>query len=207
MNIKGMSVGPIGTNCYIVFDDQDAIVIDPGAESEKILGFLNQRKLHVQAILLTHAHFDHIGALEEVRKATGAEVYLHKSESSWLSDPMLNGSFKLQGREILVSPADKPLNPGRLRIGSFDFTILHTPGHSPGSVSFIFEEDHFIVSGDVLFYQGIGRTDLPGGSMEELELSIRNQLYLLDDAFTVYPGHGPATTIGMEKKSNPFVRK
>ncbi|WP_067730411.1 MBL fold metallo-hydrolase [Oceanobacillus damuensis] len=207
MNIKGLSVGPIGTNCYIVFDNNDALIIDPGEEPERILGFVNQRELTVQAILLTHAHFDHFGALEEVRKKTGAMVYLHENEIPWLSDPMMNGSFKLQGSEVTASPAEKTLVPGKIAIGAFEFTILHTPGHSPGSVSFVFEKEYFVIGGDVLFHQGIGRTDLAGGSMRELEASIRNELYALDDTYTVYPGHGPATTIGAEKKNNPFVRE
>ncbi|MFC4022797.1 MBL fold metallo-hydrolase [Oceanobacillus longus] len=206
MNIKGMSLGPIGTNCYIIYEGKEALLIDPGAEVEKISAFLYQNNFHLQAILLTHAHFDHIGALEEIREHTGAEVFIHENEVSWLSDPMKNGSGRMQDSEITASPAEFTLNPGKMQLGPFNFTVLHTPGHSPGSVSFVFEEEQFIVSGDVLFYQGIGRTDLYGGNRNELEMSIRNQLYPLDDTYTVYPGHGPETTIGMEKQRNPFVR-
>ncbi|WP_339228120.1 MBL fold metallo-hydrolase [Oceanobacillus sp. FSL K6-2867] len=206
MKVKGMPLGPIGTNCYIVYSKGNALLIDPGAEADKIKAFLEREKLRVQAILLTHAHFDHIAALDEIRKAVGADVYIHENELSWLSDPQMNGSYKLLGNEIVMKPADFTFNIGPMKIGDFTFEVIHTPGHSPGSVSLIFDQDEFIISGDVLFYHGIGRTDLPGGNMKEIEASIKNKLYQLNDSCTVYPGHGPQTTIGEEKQNNPFVR-
>lgn len=201
-----MSLGPIGTNCYIVYEGKNAIIFDPGAEPTKILDFVNQQKLKVGAILLTHAHFDHIGALEDVRNHTGANVYVHEQEMSWLSDPQLNGSQKLIGTKIIANVADAVLTPGPKELATFSFSVIHTPGHSPGSVSFVFEKEQFIISGDVLFYQGIGRTDLPGGDMDVLVSTIRNKLYTLDDHYTVYPGHGPKTSIEQEKQRNPFVQ-
>lgn len=206
MNLHVMSLGPIGTNCYIVYEGEHAIIIDPGAEPNKILDFLTQKNLKVEAILLTHAHFDHIGALEEVRNHTGAKVYLHEQELSWLSDPQLNGSQKLIGNEIVAHDADAVLTSGEMELATFSFTVLHTPGHSPGSVSFLFEKDQFIISGDVLFYQGIGRTDLPGGNLDVLISTIQEKLYRIGDHYTVYPGHGSKTSIRQEKLHNPFVQ-
>lgn len=201
-----MALGPIGTNCYIVYDKGKALLIDPGAEPDKIAEFLEREGLKVQAILLTHAHFDHIAALDEIRETVDTDVYIHENELSWLSDPQMNGSSKLIGNEIVMKPAEFTFKMGPMEIGDFLFEVIHTPGHSPGSVSFLFDQNEFIISGDVLFYHGIGRTDLPGGNMAEIEATIQNKLYQLKESLTVYPGHGPHTTIGEEKQNNPFVR-
>lgn len=201
-----MALGPIGTNCYIVYDKGKALLIDPGAEPDKIAEFLEREGLKVQAILLTHAHFDHIAALDEIRETGDTDVYIHENELSWLSDPQMNGSSKLIGNEIVMKPAEFTFKMGPMEIGDFLFEVIHTPGHSPGSVSFLFDQNEFIISGDVLFYHGIGRTDLPGGNMAEIEATIQNKLYQLKESLTVYPGHGPHTTIGEEKQNNPFVR-
>ena len=204
MKRASMSLGPLGTNCYIVSVDQEAIVFDPGGDADQLIKYVESEKLQIKAILLTHAHFDHIGAVEDVRKYSGAPVYIHELEADWLTDPELNRSAAMF-EKIAGEPADYYLRPGTMNIGSFEFEIIHTPGHSPGSVSFIFKDELFVIGGDVLFNQGIGRTDLPGGSFEQLEASIRNHLYQLNDQYTVYPGHGPETTIGNEKRNNPFV--
>jgi len=201
-----MSLGPLGTNCYIVSSKKHALVVDPGGDAEQINDYLQKNDLHVKAILLTHAHFDHIGAVEELRSDWKADVYIHDLEAAWLPDPSLNRSVNFTGQGIVVSPPEQILTPGQMNIGPFSFEVVHTPGHSPGSVSFIFHDDEFVISGDVLFNQGIGRTDLPGGDMKQLETSIRNHLYRLDDGFIVYPGHGPETRIMDEKINNPFVR-
>lgn len=203
LKMKQMSLGPLGTNCYIVYDEGQALVVDPGGEANQVIAFLQQEQLSAQAILLTHAHFDHIGGVQALRTDLGLDVYLHQNEQDWLGNPDLNrsGSF---GSEVVTDPAEHMLKPGELKIGPFQFEIIHTPGHSPGSVSFVFAEEGFVISGDVLFQQGIGRTDLPGGDIDQLETSIRNQLYALNDSLTVYPGHGPETTIKAEKRNNPF---
>lgn len=207
MNITGLSLGPLGTNCYIVSTDNKALIVDPGGDAAKVDAYLTEHNLTPLAILLTHAHFDHIGAVHDVRHKYDIDVYLHTNESEWLENPELNRSI-LMGDEFVVS-TDKPdqiLTPGELTIGPFNFEVIHTPGHSPGSVSFIFHDDQYIVSGDVLFHQGIGRTDLPGGSLDVLANSIINKLYKLPDEFAVYPGHGIQTTIGSEKTNNPFTK-
>lgn len=205
MNIKSMSLGELGTNCYIVYDENNALIIDPGGEPEKVIEFIKKAKVMPQSILLTHAHFDHIGAVDYLRKYFQIDVYLHEAEADWLSDPSLNRSTAFTRQEVITSPPEYYLKPGKLSISSFSFDIIHTPGHSPGSVTFIFEADNFVVSGDVLFQQGIGRTDLPGGNMNELVNSIQNHLYQLDDSYIVYPGHGAKTSIGAEKRLNPYV--
>ncbi len=204
MEIKRMSVGLIGTNCYILSKENQALVIDPGGDGDAIHSYIEEKKLTLQAILLTHAHFDHIGGIEELRSFYKADVYINELEHDWLGNPQLNGSHKLMGQEITVSPAEQLLTEGELAIGTFHFKVIHTPGHSPGSMSFIFSESQQVFSGDVLFNQGIGRTDLPGGDLSALEHSIKEKLYQLADHYIIHPGHGPSTSIGFEKRSNPF---
>ncbi|MEC5422258.1 MBL fold metallo-hydrolase [Virgibacillus sp. C22-A2] len=204
MNVKSMSLGPLGTNCHIVYDDQHAIIVDPGGEAATIIDYIQKEGLTTAAILLTHAHFDHIGAVEDLRYHYNVDVYIHEAEASWLENPHLNRSALFTGESIITKKAEQLLLPGNMTIGEIQFEVIHTPGHSPGSVSFIFNDASFVISGDVLFFQGIGRTDLPGGNGKQLEESIKDKLYKLGDNFIVYPGHGPNTTIGNEKSNNPF---
>lgn len=205
MNIQGMSLGPLGANCYIIYKNEEALIVDPGGEAEAITHFIDQHQLKPQAILLTHAHFDHIGAVDEIRKRYHIEVYIHEQEKEWLAESSLNRSRLFTGEDIVTGPAEHYLHEGSMQIGDFHFEVMHTPGHSPGSVSFVFHDQEKVISGDALFFQGIGRTDLPGGDRNILETSIKKRLYLLSDTYTVYPGHGPNTTIGSEKRNNPFV--
>jgi len=200
-----MPLGLLGTNCYIIYNEQEALIVDPGAEAEKVINFIEKINVKPLAILLTHAHFDHIGGVEAIRTHYHIDVYLHNEEAHWLEEPSLNGSTAFDREPVKTTLPEHELKPGQMKLSSFEFNVIHTPGHSPGSVSFIFEEQGFIMSGDVLFRQGVGRTDLQGGSMQVLKDSIRNKLYQLEDAYTVYPGHGTFTTIGAEKLENPFV--
>lgn len=200
-----MSLGDLGTNCYIIYEEQNGLIIDPGGEAEKVISFLEEKDIIPVAILLTHAHFDHIGGVDTLRKYYNIDVYLHENEADWLEDPNLNRSTAFTRKEVRTKRPDHLLVPGQMTLSSFEFEVTHTPGHSPGSVSFIFADHNFIVSGDVLFQQGIGRTDLPGGSFAELEDSIKNKLYHLQDSTAVYPGHGSPTTIGSEKVNNPYI--
>ncbi|WP_408006747.1 MBL fold metallo-hydrolase [Pseudalkalibacillus sp. A8] len=208
MEWKQLTVGPVQANCYLLWNGQrEALIIDPGSEADRINQEIEGLGLKPVAILLTHAHFDHIGALDEVRSRWKAPVYLHKEELKWLGNPDLNGSsFFPMVQSVVMNEADHVLKGGQdLEVGSFTFKVLHTPGHSPGSVSFYFKESDLVVSGDALFMGSIGRTDLPGGDHKLLLKSIHNQLLSLDEETLVLSGHGPSTTIGDEMNSNPFL--
>lgn len=207
MNVERLSLGPLGTNCYIVSKDDNCLIFDPSGESEVIIQYVEENKLTPKAILLTHAHFDHIGALHVLRNKYNLNVYLHENEKDWLEDPNLNRSNVFFGETgaIRTAKPEKILAEGKLQIAGFEMNIVHTPGHSPGSVTFIFADKQFIISGDVLFPMGVGRTDLPEGSMEQLAESIVTKLYQLPDEYTVYPGHNVTTTIGREKHENLYT--
>jgi hydroxyacylglutathione hydrolase len=206
VQIKKLSLGPLGTNCYIIYENGKAIIFDPGHSSERVESFLSEMSLSPVAIILTHAHFDHIGAVDDLRDVYNIDVYLHPLEHSWLVDSSLNGS-RLFGvsNPIELKPAEHGLEEGSLTISEFTFKVIHTPGHSPGSMSFVFDEHGFVIAGDTLFQRGIGRTDLPGGNHEGLLRSIQVKLFSLPDNTVVYPGHGPKTTIKEEKALNPFL--
>lgn len=208
MEWKQIPLGLLQTNCYVLYNLQkECIIFDPGAEGEKLIALLENEKLQPQAVLLTHAHFDHIGAVDDVREFYKIPVYVHEKESEWLTDPSLNGSkLFLNGRSIIVSPTDRVIkDEGTLSIGGFTFEILETPGHSPGSVSFYVEEINTIFAGDTLFQGSIGRTDLPGGNHEQLLNSIEEKLLTLPKEAMVLPGHGPVTQIENEIAFNPFL--
>lgn len=207
--IHGLELGPVQTNCFIVkADTKECLIIDPGEEDMQIKSYLDENGLQPLAILLTHAHFDHIGAVDALRDAYAIPVYLHEKEQDWLSEPQLNGSGKYAFiPDVQVRAADHLISTeSELEIGPFTPRIIHTPGHSPGSVSFVFQESGFAVVGDTLFRGSIGRTDLVEGSLPTLLKSIRESLLTLPGDFMLYPGHGPETTPDVESKTNPFLK-
>ncbi|WP_257345826.1 MBL fold metallo-hydrolase [Pseudalkalibacillus decolorationis] len=208
MEWKQLTVGPVQANCYLLWNSTgEALIIDPGSEGDRINKQIRDLNVQPVAILLTHAHFDHIGALDEVRAQWNVPVYLHSKETEWPNNPDLNGSSHFPMIEpVRAKKADHELTHGEtLNIGQFTFEVLHTPGHSPGSVSFYFKEEGIVLSGDALFMGSVGRTDLPGGDHDTLIKSIHNQLLNLDEETLVLSGHGPSTTVGEEMNTNPFL--
>lgn len=205
LTVETFTLGPLATNAYLLTnEDGKGIVIDPGMEPHALLKRIES--IDIEAVILTHAHFDHIGGVEEVRKLKQCPVYVHAAEADWLTDPGKNGSLRWPelGGAIQCAPAEVELQHGQqLTLLGHNFTVYHTPGHSPGSVSFLYENKLF--SGDVLFMMSVGRTDLPGGSSRELYASIHDIVFKLEAETEVYPGHGPATTVGYEREHNPYV--
>jgi hydroxyacylglutathione hydrolase len=206
MILETLMVGPLGVNCYVVGDDKtrEAIVIDPGGDAQEILDTLRHGRLKLAAIVATHAHFDHLIALDEVRAQTRAAFLIHADEVPVLETVQMGA--RLFGFSMPPpAPADRLLREGdEVRVGSVAFQVLHTPGHSPGGICLRHAQSVFV--GDTLFQGGIGRVDLPGGDYATLMRSIRDKLLTLPDNTLVYPGHGNATTIGAERQLNPFLR-
>jgi hydroxyacylglutathione hydrolase len=205
MIIKVLQVGMIGTNCFIVGCPQtnEAMIIDPGDEGEKIMDVVKKSGLKVTSIVNTHGHWDHIGANQKVKELSGAPMMIHEKDAAFLTDGKLNmASFmrdegKGPAADIILKEGDN------IKVGQLVFKVLHTPGHTPGGISLVGDKTVFV--GDTLFFGSIGRTDLPGGDYKVLINSIKEKLLPLGDDFVVYPGHGPQTSIGKEKKSNPFI--
>jgi glyoxylase-like metal-dependent hydrolase (beta-lactamase superfamily II) len=201
MKITRIITGRIEENCYLVWQADTLLIIDPGADAEIIAEQIKKTNATPVAILLTHTHHDHIGAVDQLRDLYQIPVYVHPLEKDWLQDPVLNLSG---GQNITARPAEYELALKEYTIGGITFNVRATPGHSIGSVSFVF--DDFVVSGDALFRGSIGRTDLYTGNLEQLLMSITTQLFTLPDELPVYPGHGDATTIEREKQTNPFFK-
>jgi len=207
MILKLLTVGPFASNCYIVGSESSkrGMIIDPGAEAKLILKTVNDLGLTISLIVVTHMHFDHVGALTPVKEGTGAKFALHEAETeaglgvfSRMLSSMTGGSFsQLPKPDRLLKDGDT------IDIDGLHFTVLHTPGHSPGGISLYGHE--IVFTGDALFNYGIGRTDFPGCSYDQLMDSIQNKLMTLPDETIVYPGHGPSTTIGEERRGNPFL--
>lgn len=199
-------VGPVQTNCYFLYheDTKEAIIIDPGDESKKIQDFINKKDLTVKAILLTHGHFDHILALEEIKKVYDVSVYAASAEREVLKDPGMNLSVQMS--KPLSVEADKWLEDGEeMQLLGQTVRCILTPGHTNGGMCYYFPKAGILFSGDTLFQESVGRTDFPTGNMGTLIRSIREKLFILPPAVRVYPGHGMMTTIEDEKKFNPFA--
>ena len=204
--IHTIVVGRLQTNCYILQSKTAAIIVDPGDEPERIISFVHDVKLKPSQIIATHTHFDHVLGVDTVRANLRIPFLIHQDDLSML-ESMQSRVRQFMGLEVPPPPkVDRFLKDGdSIELGDESVQVLHTPGHSPGSISLAGEG--YVFTGDALFNQSIGRTDLPGGDLKTLVHSIRERLFKLDDNTTVYPGHGPKTTIGDEKLTNPFVGK
>lgn len=207
LDVRMFTVGPVQENSFLIRREGDdrALLVDPGDEAPKLLGAIEALGVTLDAILLTHCHFDHIGAVHPVAQATGAPVYCPEIEVPLLQDIMAYvpwpgfGPFENHDPEHTVSGGE------RLQLAGFDIDVLFTPGHSPGHVTYAFDGENALFSGDVLFQQSIGRTDLPGGDHATLLQSIATLLDRFDDATVVHPGHMGLTTLGAERATNPFL--
>lgn len=205
MNFQAVIVGALETNCYLVWcpETKECAVVDPGAEPDRIFLEVSRLGLRPVMILNTHGHLDHIGANKDMKEHYSAPLFIHSADSGLLDAVQLNELRFLLGAKD-SPPADGFLDDGQnILVGRSSLRVLHTPGHSPGSVCFL--SGHFLLSGDTLFFEGVGRTDLPGGSPRQLEDSIRTKILTLADNLVVLPGHGPHTTIGQERSDNPFL--
>ncbi|MDD8048810.1 MAG: MBL fold metallo-hydrolase [Thomasclavelia sp.] len=202
MEIKRFIVSPFQTNCYVIYQDDYAIVIDPGDNGKKIIKFVKDNNLNIKAILLTHGHIDHIGAVDSIYNTFNCPVYINEKDNEFLTNPSLNlsNSFNLTPKVINL----KMNNESKYNYGDFDFEFIHTPGHTPGS-SIILLNKNIMFSGDTLFKDGIGRTDFPKSSNTDMKSSL-NIIKNLATNYTIYPGHGEYTTLDYEKENNVYLK-
>lgn len=206
LQVEPLIVGPLFSNCYIVWDDgvNEGVIIDPGDDADVILKTVKELNVKIKYILITHGHFDHVGAVAPLKRELNAEFLAHKDDLFFIED----GENAARRWNVDIEQPPKPdrfIEDGdKIKVGGFELEVLHTPGHSPGGVSFLY--DRMVFSGDILVQGSIGRTDFRKGSFEDLSKSIKTRLYTLPDDTIVYTGHGPITTIGDEKRYNAFVR-
>jgi hydroxyacylglutathione hydrolase len=208
MKIINIESGPVYTNSYLIWDEQSkegAVIDAPPDICEEFLQKMKENGINLQAILFTHTHWDHTADVGALHEATGASVYVHKDDEFRLLAPMEHSIFPLPF-ELKPFNDSKYLSDSQLiEIGSISIQVLHTPGHTEGGVCFVLVRDKIVFTGDSLFLESIGRTDLPGGNADVLLNSIKNKILALPDDYIVYPGHGPSTTIRYEKLHNPFL--
>ncbi len=212
MILERLIVGMLQTNCYLLGDEESrrAVVIDPGAEGKRIFSRLVELGLKLSAILVTHAHFDHTMAAWTLKKSCGGDIYLNPLDKRSLVEVIFGLAARFFPEIHPISPdeVDRTLAHGdQLQFGAIHIEILSTPGHTPGHVSFYLKDQGKVFSGDLIFAGSIGRTDLAGGSFQQLMDSVRSTLFRLPDETVIYPGHGPATTVGREKMHNPFFSR
>lgn len=206
MKINKFVLGAYQENCYLIWNEQTlkGFLVDPGTYSEAIVDFLNEKNITLECIILTHAHGDHIGGVEKFMSQFNIPVYVHKKEAPILRDAKENLSSMISGEKIEIEPDRLLKDEEELIVADLPLKILHTPGHTPGGICIYIKP--YLISGDTLFAESIGRTDFSYGSIDALTEGIKNKLYTLPVDTIVYPGHGWETTIGDEKKHNPFVR-
>ncbi|WP_297013431.1 MBL fold metallo-hydrolase [uncultured Dialister sp.] len=208
MKIMYMVLGPFMTNTYILYNEEtmEGLVVDPSFSPEQYIKAIEEKKIHLTSIFLTHAHVDHMAGMNELRKAfPEARMYMDKRDRPFLRDPEKNLSYMFP-TPTLVDDADVWVKDGdEIETSGYTFQVIDTAGHTPGGISFYLKKEGIVFTGDSLFQGSIGRTDFPGGSMKELTGSIRKNLFTLPDSTVVLSGHGEQTTIGQEKRTNPFL--
>ncbi len=206
MLLEKIPAGVYGVNCYVIADEKTnkAAVIDPGGDADKIINFIEENELELEYIILTHAHGDHIGGVEGIQKKLNTAVYLHEADLYILKDKNKNYSASMGGAGCEIDTDKFVVDGQELLLGELKMQIIHTPGHTPGGICI--KVENILFTGDTLFSNSIGRTDLEGGSYEEIVNGIKTKLMVLDDEITVLPGHGPATRIGIEKLTNPYIK-
>lgn len=203
MPVITLPFGPLEANCHIVHNGRDAVVFDPSDETESILKVLSDKNLTLQAVALTHLHCDHCLGCADLAKATGFKPYVGLED--WIARGMLLSKGMCFGMDLKPFDAEA-LAPGEVVWGSLNCKVIHTPGHSPGSLCYYFEDLGVLITGDLLFFRSVGRSDLPLGDGETLVRSLREKIYTLPGAVEVHPGHGPETSIGYEAVHNLFCR-
>ncbi len=205
MFLHKIPVGVLDVNCYIIGDDPTgkAAAIDPGGDADKIVSLLEANNLELSYIILTHGHGDHIGGVKELQEKTGAPLYIHRDDLSMIKDKRKNYSVDM-GMSIELTTDHFVADGDKLSLGNLKLEIIHTPGHSRGGICI--KVNQVLFTGDTLFSNSIGRTDLIGGNHEQLVQSIKEKLMILSDEITVFPGHGPATRIGIERLTNPYIK-
>jgi hydroxyacylglutathione hydrolase len=208
MILESFPVGPLHCNCTILGDEvtREAIVVDPGDNIPEILSRLQKHGLTLRQIVITHAHIDHVGGAVQLKRATGAPVFLNQKDLGLLSAmAMQAGWIGVPTPE--VAPPDASAEDGlAVGLAALPGEVIHTPGHTPGSICLLFQKQNLLLAGDTLFSGSIGRTDLPGGDGRQILRSLRDRLLVLPDTTRVLPGHGPETSIGEERQSNPFLQ-
>ena len=209
MIFETIVVGQLGVNCFILADREtkEGVVVDPGADPEQILAIVRAKGLTIRHVINTHGHFDHVGGNRRLMAETGADLMIHAGDEPYLTRAAKSAT--MYGLEAEDSPSPgTPLTDGQsIRFGRHEIRVIHTPGHTPGGCCLYLAEEGILLSGDTLFAESIGRTDLPGGSYDALSVSIREKLFILPESTKVYPGHGPITTIAHEKAHNPYFGK
>lgn len=206
MKVNVFEVGVLSVNCYVISceETKKACIVDPGGYSCVLSEYINKNQLDVEFILLTHGHGDHFGGLHKFAKEFNAPIYAHEDEKGILNNASLNFSTYVLGTEIAFD-ADRYLKDNEeIKLGNLILKVIHTPGHSPGGICILVND--CLISGDTLFNNSVGRTDFPYSSTSQLVNAVKNKLFVLDDDIRVFPGHGPETSIGYEKKYNPFIR-
>ncbi len=207
MIFETIVVGQLGVNCFILADQdtREGVVVDPGADVEQVLAIVRAKGLTIRYIVNTHGHFDHVGGNRRLQAETGATLMIHAADEPYLTRAARSATMYGLTAEDSPAPGVQLTDGQTIRFGRHEIRVIHTPGHTPGGCCLYLAEEGILLSGDTLFAESVGRTDLPGGSFDDLSASIRTKLFVLPEGTKVYPGHGPMTTIGHEKAHNPYL--